>query len=310
MMHGRLPTVERGISIWRRWEVPTWALCAAVYGGWTGLTLQADVLPWWLLLPLGGWFTAWHYSFQHEVIHGHPTPWRRLNDLLGRLPVGLVMPYGIYRQTHLRHHHKDSLTLPGVDPESFYFDAGEWAAKPAAARLLHTANNTLAGRLSLGPLILAWRFWRDEIARLAAGDFVHAGEIAVHAVSVSAVFFWLVAICGLPWWLYVVAFAYPGLSLTLLRSFLEHRAMADPEQRTANVEGPWPFGLLFLHNNLHVAHHENPGLAWYDIPRYYAANREVFQATNGGYVFAGYGEVARRYLIWPVDSPVHPGVAA
>ena len=157
---------------------------------------------------------------------------------------------------------------------------------------------------------MAWRLWRDEIARLAAGEFDNAGEIIVHVMSVAAVFYWVVAICGMPWWLYVVAFAYPGLSLTLLRSFLEHRAAADPEQRTAIVEGPWPFGLLFLYNNLHVAHHEDPGLAWYHLPRYYAANREAFQAANGGYVFAGYGEVVRRYLFRPVDLPVHPGFAS
>ena len=130
------------------------------------------------------------------------------------MPLGLVVPYGIYRKTHIRHHNKDNLAVPGLDPESFYFDTDEWKAKPAAARLLHTVNNTLAGRLVLGPSIMAWRLWRDEIARLAAGDLDHTGEITVHVVSVAAVFYWVVAICGVPWWLYVVAFAYPGLSLT------------------------------------------------------------------------------------------------
>jgi hypothetical protein len=32
-------------------------------------------------------------------------------------------------------------------------------------------------------------------------------------------------------------------------------------------------------------------------------------ARNGGFRYAGYGEIARRFLLKPKDSPAHPGFA-
>ncbi|MDP6872610.1 MAG: fatty acid desaturase, partial [Alphaproteobacteria bacterium] len=110
-----------------KFEAPTWALIVAVYGGWFAATWYGSQMPGWLLLILGGWFTAWYYSLQHEVIHGHPTPWRWFNDALGYPPLGLFIPYSIYRGDHIRHHNKEFLTIPGADPESYYFDADTWA---------------------------------------------------------------------------------------------------------------------------------------------------------------------------------------
>ena len=43
------------------------------------------------------------------------------------------------------------------------------------------------------------------------------------------------------------------------------------------------------------------------LPAVYRADRDNIVAQNGGYVFAGYLDVARRYLLKPKDSPIHPG---
>src|SRR5947208_12747338 len=100
--------VELRTSLWdegfgpgflRRLEAPTWGLALAIYGGWGALTWGYGALPWWLVLPLGAWLTAWHMSFQHEVVHGHPTRSRRVNDALGFAPLSLWLPYARYRQT-------------------------------------------------------------------------------------------------------------------------------------------------------------------------------------------------------------------
>jgi len=66
------------------------------------------------------------------------------------------------------------------------------------------------------------------------------------------------------------------------------------------------FGLLYLYNNLHVAHHLKPTMAWYDIPGFYRDNRVELLENNAHFVYKGYGELARRYLFVPVFSPVHP----
>lgn len=91
-----------------------------------------------------------------------------------------------------------------------------------------------------------------------------------------------------------------------IRTFLEHQAHDRARGRTAIVEDRGPLAMLFLNNNLHVVHHMHPRVAWYDLPRLYADNRTHYQTRNGGYVFASYGEIFRRYL-WRRKDPVpHP----
>jgi fatty acid desaturase len=100
--------------------------------------------------------------------------------------------------------------------------------------------------------------------------------------------------------------AYPGLSLGLLRAFTEHRAAADSQERTASVESNVVFGLMYLYNNLHVAHHLKPAMPWYDIPRFYRENRSDLLERNGQFTYRGYAQLARRYFFVPVFSPVFP----
>ena len=66
------------------------------------------------------------------------------------------------------------------------------------------------------------------------------------------------------------------------------------------------FGMLYLYNNLHVAHHLKPTMPWYEIPRYYRANRASLLESNGELVYRGYWQLAKAYFLKPVFSPVHP----
>ena len=108
----------------------------------------------------------------------------------------------------------------------------------------------------------------------------------------------------MPLWEYYAVFVYPGIGLGMLRAFIEHRWGEKPGQRTAIVESNWVFGLLFLWNNLHIIHHVYPAMPWFDIPRFWRTHRASVLAHNGNYLFTGYGEVARR---WLVEAGVHPG---
>jgi hypothetical protein len=47
-------------------------------------------------------------------------------------------------------------------------------------------------------------------------------------------------------------------------------------------------------------------MPWYQIPRFYRENRTELLESNGEFVFKGYGELAKRYFLVPVFSPVHP----
>ena len=79
---------------------------------------------------------------------------------------------------------------------------------------------------------------------------------------------------------YLLLVAYPAISLSLVRSFCEHQAAADLGERTVIVEAAPVWSLLFLNNNLHVAHHTRPSLAWYRLPAYYRAERAALIASE------------------------------
>jgi fatty acid desaturase len=293
----------------QRLELPTLLVALAIYGGFGALTWFHAALPWWVLLPIGAYLVAWHGSLQHEVVHGHPTPSALANELLVLPSLWLWIPFRLYRDSHLAHHNDAHLTDPLQDPESYYLDAAAWAKAGPLARALLRFHNTLAGRLLIGPVRCLWLFYRSEIRRALGGDRRHLKAWAIHAVGVALVLAWVVAVCGLPLWQYLLLFVYPGILLSLLRSFLEHQARSEVAERAVIIEAGALMSLLFLNNNLHLVHHDKPGLAWYRIPGFYRRRRALFLASNGGYFFNGYGEVFRRHLFRAKEQPLHPAAA-
>ena len=287
-------------------EWPTVAVGAAVYAGYALITVYYDSLPWWLVMPVAGYLLAWHGSLQHEVVHGHPTPWRWLNRLLVFPSLWLWMPLEVYADTHLRHHRDPVLTDPVEDPESYYFTPERWERTGRLRRALLVAHNTALGRLVLGPPVAIVRLLIVEITAMVQGDFRHLGAWLVHLPACAVVIVWVGVVCEIPLLEYSLLFSYPGISLTLLRSFAEHRARAVREQRTAVVESGPLMSLLYLNNNLHAAHHREPGLAWYRLPGYWRAQRNDLLAENGGYRFRGYAEILRRHLVTPKEPVVWP----
>jgi fatty acid desaturase len=290
----------------RRIEWPTIALAIIIYGLWFLTTFFWRDTPWWALGLAGAWVIAWQMNLQHEIIHGHPTPVRLVNDAIGIWPLSLWLPFAIYRSTHLRHHQDANLTDPFEDPESYYWTSAGWRDLGAAGRGFARCRSTLLGRIVLGP---AWMIsatvagvvrdaWRGKPGARAA--------FFRHCAACAAPLVWIMGVCGMPLWVYVAAFVYPGASLAMVRSFAEHRAAAEPEKRTAIVENARILGPLFLFNNLHVAHHLRGGLPWYQIPAFYRLNRAALIERNGGLVYRSYFDVARRYLLTPHDEAVHP----
>jgi fatty acid desaturase len=285
-------------------EWPTLALGAAIYGGWITVTLLHRLIPPALLAPVGGWLIAWQGSLQHETIHGHPTRWPVLNRLIGFAPLSLWLPYEAYRRSHLAHHATDRLTDPSADPESRYLAQGRgiWAVVSAA-------QSTLLGRLLIGPPLEVGRFLSAEARALALGDWARWRIWGLHMLAVGVVLAWLKLVCGLSLGDYLLFFVYPGIALSLLRSFAEHRADEDPARRVATVEGATVLGLLFLNNNLHATHHANPAAPWWRLPALYAAQRPRL-VGDGAPVYAGYAEVLIRFLLRAHDGLQHPQHAA
>ena len=252
---------------------------------------------------------AWHGSLLHETVHGHPTRARWVNEALAFPSLWLWLPYGVYRESHLAHHACARLTCPVEDPESFYVTPATWRAMGRVRRRLHVIRNTLGGRLVLGPAVVVFDLLVDEARRLARGNFAHLRHWLVHAVSAALVVAWVVVVCGIPLWEYVSLFAYPGLALTLLRSFTEHRPGRGQADSTVIVDAGPVFSLLFLNNNLHAVHHQRPGLPWLLVGRRYHGRADLEARRSREFQFTGCREIARRFAFRPKDSPEHPGFA-
>jgi fatty acid desaturase len=286
-----------------RWrvEVPTVIVAAVIYCGFMGLTWCFHDLPLTVAAPIASLLLAWQSSLQHETIHGHPTGSRRINTLLGWPPLSLWLPYEVYRETHLRHHRCKGarLTRPADDPESHYLPAGGLAASGRAGQAVFQFNRTLFGRLTLGPAISIRRFWGGELRRVRARDVGRIWIWLRHAAAVALVLAWVVGVCHISPATYILTVVYPSISLGQLRSFAEHRSHADPRLRTNVVETGWLFSLLFLNNNLHIAHHAKPSMPWYRLPRAWRAMRPEANRT-GATVRPGYRHLFRTYWLQPI----------
>lgn len=290
-------------------EWPTLFVGIVIHVAWAGLCLAATKVPWWVVTPFAGFVVAWHGSLQHETIHGHPTRSRTFNTLLGSLPIGLWMPYGIYRKLHLAHHRTGALTDPLDDPESFYVTEERWARASTVYRAVLWINMTLAGRLVVGPILTIVRFFKSEARKVVDGDYAHVRSWLKHLAGVALVLVWLY-VCGMPLWRYALTFVYPGLALMLLRSFAEHQPAPDNAGRVAIVEAGPALSLLYLNNNLHVVHHDEPALPWYEIPARYRARRSEMIERTGDHRYSGYGALLARFGVRSKDAPVHPGRTA
>lgn len=295
----RLPDRQPSKTEW-----PTLALIALCLGGWAlALSVLAPWAPWLAALVLVPVLVL-HASLTHEVCHGHPLPSRRAGEALMLVNPGLAVPYYRFRDTHLAHHRDSLLTDPYDDPESNYLDPARWVEMPRWLRVLYRANNTLAGRMLVGPAVGQVSFMASDWAAIRAGDGKVLRGWLWHMPGVVLVLV-LVWISALPLWVYLLA-CYAALSVLKIRTFLEHQAHEDATHRTVIIEGWCVFSFLFLNNSLHVVHHMHPRVPWYELPALFARDRARYLTRNGGYAYASYAEIFRRYF-WKAKDPVpHP----
>ena len=275
-----------------------WAGCMVL---WAAAVFATPAVWGWALLVLA---LALHASITHEVLHGHPFPSRLLSETLVVVNPGLFIPYLRFRDTHLAHHQDANLTDPYDDPETNYVDPAVWARMPRVLRAVLTVNNTLAGRMVIGPVVAQVSFMREDLRAIRAGDHQVLRGWLVHLPGVVLVLA-LVWASPMPVWLYLGA-CYAAVSILKIRTFLEHQAHARARGRTVIVEDRGLLAFLFLNNNFHVVHHMHPRVPWYRLPALYRANRDRYLKSNEGYRYASYREVFVRHFLRTKDPVPHP----
>ena len=287
-------------------EWPTVAMMGLCYGVWFAAGLYIwPTYPIICLLVMSV-TAALHSSLQHETLHGHPTNKAWINELLvGILPLAPAYPFRRFKALHLRHHHDERLTDPYDDPESYYMDGRKWDEISAPLKFVLTINNTMLGRVVIGPVLMVWGFIATEIKLAIAGDRKVITAWALHIAGLVVLGAIMQSAFGLPFWLYVLTSGYLGMSIISVRTYCEHQAAGDINHRTVIVENS-PLSLLFLNNNLHLVHHKAPTMPWYKLPALMRDKRADWVAMNNGYVFGGYLDIFKRFALKGKEPLVHP----
>jgi fatty acid desaturase len=297
----KLHPVMRAVAL-VEWQ--TLAVMAATYALWLLGSGPLYSLSPALGVGLTGLAITQFSSLQHEAMHGHPFRNKALNAALVAPALTLTVPYGRFRDTHLAHHNDPILTDPYDDPESNFFDPKVWSGLPGWAKRLFQANNTLLGRMVLGPLIGNGLWLRAEAGLIVQNAPGVRRDWGLHGLGLLPVVAWLWA-AAMPWWAYLLA-AWLGHGVLKIRTFLEHRAHVQIDARTVVVADRGPLAFLFLNNNFHALHHTHPGVPWYRLPGLYTATQGAVLARNHGYVYASYAAVFRAHFLQAKDPLVHP----
>lgn len=285
-------------------EWPTLLICLLCYGGFAVSTAGSDVIGLPLACLILTLSLTLYSSFHHEVSHGHPFRSPRLNLVLVFPALGWMIPYPRFRDTHLAHHHDPSLTDPYDDPETNFVDPAVWNRWSRPRKRLYLWNNTLLGRMVLGPLITLVVFYKSDFEAVAKGDRGVMQAYLFHAFGLLPVVLWLLWFGTIPLWLYAPA-VYLSLSILKIRTFLEHRAHEKARCRSVIIEDRGLLSFLFLKNNLHAVHHANPQVPWYQLQARYDAKRQAHQERNGGYVYRSYRQIILEYLLRAKDPVPH-----
>jgi len=285
-------------------EWPTVFLWLACWGLWL---IGVFVLPMVSMLLAGVVLTlvlVLQSSLSHEALHGHPFASRRVNDGLAMVSLGLLVPYIRFRDTHLAHHIDERLTDPYDDPETNFYDPAVWARMAPWQQRIMQLNNTLLGRMLIGPLMSQVMFMRGDWREMRQGNRAIICAWGIHLLS-SALVITVVVTSPMPIWIYLMC-CYFAMSVLKIRTFLEHRAHQYSTARTVIIDDKGPLAFLFLNNNLHAVHHLHPQVAWYNLPRLYRDNTDSYDGFNEDYNYGSYAQVIARYFVKAKDPVPHP----
>jgi fatty acid desaturase len=283
----------------------TLILTLCVYGAYAFgafVVLPVSLVLGMLIMVIAG---VLHSSLTHEVLHGHPFKSAIANALLVFPALIIFIPYLRFKDTHLEHHRDERLTDPYDDPETNFMAPQVWDQLPKWRQSLHLFNNTLLGRMFLGPVLSQIAFMRADIRLILTGDRRVALGWLLHVPSLLVAYVTVVMVADVPMWLWVLA-AYLSMAILKIRTYLEHRFHDHPRGRSVVVEDRGILSFLFLNNNFHSVHHAHPSVPWYALPRLFASKRDRFLTMNDGYHFGCYGEVIRKFAINCKDPVAHP----
>lgn len=292
-------TVLKSRGDWR-----TLIVALLVYAGWLATVFTHKQMPWWATFALLVWFGAWHLSLQHELVHGHPFRRAGLNTALGFLSVTMWVPFLSFKRDHISHHNT-TLTHPQLDTESYYTTPEHWQTSGRLLRAIAWANRTLIFRLTVWSVYSAVQYFVLDAWRAIRNVDNARRAWLLHVPALVAVTVIVSNFAGMSMLEYTIGGVFGSHSLNMMRSFAEHKTLADQTNRTAMINAGRIMSLLMLNNNLHIAHHDEPSAPWYEVPRVAERTDAFARAEKIDALYGGYGEVIRRFTFKPYDQPIY-----
>mgnify|MGYP003336596783 CR=1 FL=1 len=205
-------------------------------------------MPWWVLIPAiavrthlqTGLFIVAHDAMHGLVCRAHPVWNHRLGALC--LIFYAFLPYTQSRRLHRLHHLAPGTAIDPDGPPAHNPSFWRWYAR------------FMAAYLSPPQMIALLVFWFSLV-------------LVCHRITPTAVFN-VLAFCTLPLLL-------SSWQLFLFGTFLPHRGQRapHPNSQPESLDLPaWLSLLACFHFGYHRAHHDNPGLSWFQLPAAHQRN--------------------------------------
>ncbi len=256
-----MPTKNRFIN-------PTVLLWVVSWGGFMGsIALVAWFAPpAWVLAPLVCLqivFLILLFTVVHDGVHRTVSETRWINETLTHscwLPF-MNSPY-LFRKIHIFHHAR---TNDQNDPDHF------------------TSAETLGGRwLKSFLLVFYYYHWSLKECRFGGLERVHTILSPLTSISIGVAALWTGRWDAF-FWMWMVP-AYVGTSLlAFLNTAWPHHPGKDRSRygNTRILLVPRWLELLMGYQNLHLVHHLQPTIPWYEYPEYFRQNEADIVAKGG-----------------------------
>lgn len=267
---------------------------------------------WLLLLPVLLTNTAW--ALIHEAIHGVLLPHKAANRAAGRiLAVFFGAAFDLLRWGHLLHHalsrtrrERSEVYVAGEDDRlwftlNYYFRLTgglywyevlgglifllprpviRWAARRLASE--HNVVEALTDKLLEPATLRAVRLDGWLVIGLHAAAF---GLYADHA------------------WMLLLALVARAFLISVVDNAFHYGTPLEDSRYARNLALPGWASALLLHFNLHGAHHQRPGLAWWQLAAHHAQSQAGFQGNWMAALAAQFKGPIPEHQLLPIPHP-------
>jgi len=219
------------------------------------------------------------FTVLHDGVHGSLSQKRWLNEIFVGLSWILFVhnPF-VWRKIHLTHHAKTNKGK--ADPDFFV------SHKYLGVRILKSFFLIFAYD------IYAFRYFRSWKMRAYNVASILTAPLLLY-VAFATPFTWPILVI----WV-IPAYIGVGLLSCANVAFPHHPAKETDKFRNAhNAYVPWVIQLVMLNQNLHLVHHLNPRIPWYEYPEYWKEHEHEF--TEKGAPLAVFTSRREPYALVP-----------